>query len=170
MLRLWSAVFSPNQTFLCSKNQGGDQTKTAHRGPFQVNVERSGRSEQAQAETKWRLRELARLRVHHGHASTLCPPPPPPNTINTANEGRFRLNVDSPYGERAQLGYGTHARRPARSRWGFHFQLEHARVEGNVRRRLPSPCRGKKATFDSLSADLLATAANIFGWAGDPTE
>ena len=30
------------------------------------------------------------------------PPPPPPNTIKTANEGRFRLNVDSPYGERAQ--------------------------------------------------------------------
>ena len=29
-------------------------------------------------------------------------PPPPPNTIKTANEGRFRLNVDSPYGERAQ--------------------------------------------------------------------
>ena len=28
------------------------------------------------------------------------PPPPPP--IKTANEGRFRLNVDFPYGERAQ--------------------------------------------------------------------
>ena len=33
---------------------------------------------------------------------SLCLSPPPPNTINTANEGRFRLNVDSPYGERAQ--------------------------------------------------------------------
>ena len=55
------------------------------------------------------------------------PPPPPPNTINTANEGRFRLNVDSPYGERAQstvLGV-THAppRRPARPRWDFIFNL-----------------------------------------------
>ena len=30
-----------------------------------------GRSEQAQGETKWRLGELARVRVHHGHASAV---------------------------------------------------------------------------------------------------
>ena len=28
----------------------------------------------------------------------------------------------------------------------------------------------EEGTFDSVSAHLLATAANIFGWAGDPTE
>ena len=28
----------------------------------------------------------------------------------------------------------------------------------------------KEGTFDSVSAHLLATAANIFGWAGDQTE
>ena len=56
------------------------------------------------------------------------PPPPPPNTIKTANEGRFRLNVDSPYGERAQRT-GTHTitraplRRPARPRQDFIFIL-----------------------------------------------
>ena len=53
------------------------------------------------------------------------PPPPPPNTIKTANEGRFRLNVDSPYGERAQSTVLTRAppRRPARSRRDFIFNL-----------------------------------------------
>ena len=30
-----------------------------------MNVERWGMSEQAQGETKWRLGELARVRVHH---------------------------------------------------------------------------------------------------------
>ena len=28
----------------------------------------------------------------------------------------------------------------------------------------------KEGTLDSVSAHLFATAANIFGWAGDPTE
>ena len=28
----------------------------------------------------------------------------------------------------------------------------------------------EEGTFDPVSAHLLATAANIFGWAGDPTE
>ena len=28
----------------------------------------------------------------------------------------------------------------------------------------------EEGTFDLVSAHLLATAANIFGWAGDPTE
>ena len=28
----------------------------------------------------------------------------------------------------------------------------------------------EEGTFDSVSAHLLATAVNIFGWAGDPTE
>ena len=53
-------------------------------------------------------------------------PPPPPNTINTANEGRFRLNVDSPYGERAQLRLRysrAPPRRPARLRGDFIFNL-----------------------------------------------
>ena len=36
-----------------------------------MNVERSGMSEQAQGETKWRLGELALVRVHHGHASAV---------------------------------------------------------------------------------------------------
>ena len=51
-------------------------------------------------------------------------PPPPPNTINTANEGRFRLNVDSPYGERAQSTALTRVppRRP-RPRRDFIFNL-----------------------------------------------
>ena len=34
---------------------------------------------------------------------------------------------------------------PGAAALGFHFQLEHARVEGKPRRRLPSPCRRKKA-------------------------
>ena len=53
------------------------------------------------------------------------PPPPPPNTIKTANEGRFRLNVDFPYGERAQSTVVTRAplRRPARLRRDFIFNL-----------------------------------------------
>ena len=41
-------------------------------------------------------------------------PPPPSNTINTANEGRFRLNVDSPYGERAQSSEVRCPRAPLR--------------------------------------------------------
>ena len=44
--------------------------------------------------------------------------------------------------------YGTHARpsaAPGAAAPGFHFHLEHARVEGKLRRRLPSPCRRKKA-------------------------
>ena len=36
-----------------------------------MNVERWGMSERAQEETKWRLGELARVRVHHGHASAV---------------------------------------------------------------------------------------------------
>ena len=53
------------------------------------------------------------------------PPPPPPNTIKTANEGRFRLNVDSPYGERAQSTALTRAppRRPAQPRRDFILNL-----------------------------------------------
>ena len=51
--------------------------------------------------------------------------PPPPNTIKIANEGRFRLNVDSPYGERAQSTVLTRdpPRRPARPRRDFIFNL-----------------------------------------------
>ena len=36
-----------------------------------MNLERSGMSEEAQGETKWRLGELARVRGHHGHVSGL---------------------------------------------------------------------------------------------------
>ena len=36
-----------------------------------MNVERWGMSERAQEETKWRPGELARVRVHHGHASAV---------------------------------------------------------------------------------------------------
>ena len=51
--------------------------------------------------------------------------PPPLNTNKTANEGRFRLNVDSPYGERAQSAVLTRAplRRPVRPRRDFIFNL-----------------------------------------------
>ena len=99
------------------------------------------------------------------------PPPPAPNTINTANGGRFRLNVDSPYGEREQSTALTRAppRRPARPRRDFIFNLRM-----RDRRQAPSPFAftmpEEEGTFDSVSAHLLATAANIFGWAGDPTE
>ena len=52
-------------------------------------------------------------------------PPPPPNTINTANEGRFCLNVDSPFGERAQSTVLKRAppRRPAWPHGDFIFNL-----------------------------------------------
>ena len=51
----------------------------------------------------------------------IVPPPPPHNTIKTANEGRFRLNVDSPYGERAHSTALT--REPPRPRQDFIFNL-----------------------------------------------
>ena len=61
-------------------------------------------------------------------SSSSSPPPPPPNTIKTANEGRFRLNVDSPYGERAQsTARARPSAAPGAAAPGFHFQLEHAR-------------------------------------------
>ena len=47
---------------------------------------------------------------------------------------------------------GAHARPFALA---FHFQLEHARVEGKPRRRLPSPCRRKKA---------LSTRSQLICW------
>ena len=51
----------------------------------------------------------------------MCPPPPP-NTINTTNEGRFRLNVDSPHGERAQsAGSRAPLQVARRSRAGISF-------------------------------------------------
>ena len=64
-----------------------------------------------------------------------------------------------PYGERAQsavlmITRAPHAA-PGAAALGFHFQLEHARVEGKPCRRLPSPCRGKKA--------LLTRCQLIFG-------
>ena len=70
---------------------------------------------------------------------------------------------------------GTHARpsaAPGPAAPGFHFQLEHARFEGMA--RAPSSFAftmpEEEGAFDSVSAHLLATAANIFGWAGDPTK
>ena len=73
-------------------------------------------------------------------------PPPPPNTIKTANEGRFRLNVDSPYGERAQSTVLTHAppRRPARPRRDFIFNLSMRESKASPI-VVCSPCRRKKA-------------------------
>ena len=100
------------------------------------------------------------------HAPLPSPPPPPPNTIKTANEGRFRLNVDSPYGERAQSTALTRAppRRPARQCRDFIFNL--SMRESSFAFTMPE----EEGAFDSVSAHLLATAANIFGWAGDPTK
>ena len=115
--------------------------------------------------------------VDHAHACSharahTCTPPPP-TTIKTANEGRFRLNVDSPYGERAQSTVLTRAppRRPARPRWDFIFNLS---MRESKAWQAPSPFAftmpEEERAFDSVSAHLLATAANIFGWAGDPTK
>ena len=52
---------------------------------------------------------------------TKCAPPPP----NTANEGRFRLNVDSPYGERAQStrSAGDEAWRRGENAWACRAAL-----------------------------------------------
>ena len=114
-----------------------------------------------------------KLETSRGGSLATVNPPPPPNTIKTANEGRFRLNVDSPYGERAQSTVLTDHSRPSAAPGAaapeFHFQLEHARVEGKPRRRLFTTPE-EEGAFDSVSAHLLATAANIFGWAGDPTK
>ena len=57
----------------------------------------------------------------------------------------------------------THARSsasPGAAAPGVHFQLEHARVEGKPRRRLPSPCRRKKA---------LSTQCQLICWPLLPT-
>ena len=71
-------------------------------------------------------------------------PPPPPNTINTANEGRFRLNVYSPYGERTQSAVLTRTppRRPARPRQDFIFNL--SMRESKASRSSSSPCGGRR--------------------------
>ena len=53
--------------------------------------------------------------------------------------------------------YGTHARpstAPGAAAPGFHFQLEHARVEGKPRRRLFTMPE-EEGVFDSVSAHLL---------------
>ena len=49
---------------------------------------------------------------------------------------------------------------PGAAALGFHFQLEHARIEGKPRRRLPSPCRRKKA---------LSTRCQLICWPLLPT-
>ena len=49
---------------------------------------------------------------------------------------------------------------PGAAALGFHFQLEHARVGGKLRRRLPSPCRRKKA---------LSTRSQLICWPLLPT-
>ena len=98
--------------------------------------------------------------------------PPPPNTIKTANEGRFRLNVD--YGERAQST--VHARpsgAPGTAAGNFIFNLSMRESKAWQTPRPVVVClhhAGGRRRFDSVSAHLLATAANIFGWAGDPTK
>ena len=68
--------------------------------------------------------------------------------------------------------YGTHTRpsaAPGAAAPGFHFQFEHARVEGKPRRRLFAfTMQEEEGTFDSVSAHLLATAANIIWRAVGP--
>ena len=67
----------------------------------------------------------------------------------------------------------THARpstAPGAAAPRFHFQLEHARVEGKPRHGRLFTMPEEEGAFDSVSAHLLATAANIFGWACDPTK
>ena len=91
------------------------------------------------------------------------PPPPPPNTIKTANEGRFRLNVDSPYGERAQSTVLTRAppRRPARPHRDFIFNLRLSMRESKASPVVVcSPCRRKKA---------LSTRCQLICWPLLPT-
>ena len=93
--------------------------------------------------------------------SLFFPPPPPPNTIKTANEGRFRLNVDSPYGERAQSTVLTRAppRRPARPRRDFIFNLSMRESKASPV-VVCSPCRRKKA---------LSTRCQLICWPLLPT-
>ena len=62
------------------------------------------------------------------------------------------------WGTRAIYGTHRHARpsaAPGAAALGFHFQLEHARVEGKPRRRFPSPCRRKK---------VLSTRSQLICW------
>ena len=94
-------------------------------------------------------------------ASLQVPPPPPPNTIKTANEGRFRLNVDSPYGERAQSTVLTRARprRLARPRQDFIFNLSMRESKASPV-VVCSPCRRKKA---------LSTRCQLICWPLLPT-
>ena len=70
---------------------------------------------------------------------------------------------------------GTHARpsaAPGAAAAGFHFQLERESDSKASMEKALFACTmpEEEGTFDSVSAHLLATAANIFGWAGDPTE
>ena len=101
-------------------------------------------------------------------------PPPPLNTINTANEGRFRLNVDSPYREGAQSSEVRCPRAPLRGarrgRAWISFSTWACASWGQAPSSFAFTMPEEEGTFDSVSAHLLATAANIFGWAGDPTE
>ena len=111
---------------------------------------------------------------HLSITETLRAGPPPPNTINTANEGRFRLNVDSPYGERAQSSEVRCPRAPLRGARRGRAWISFSTWACASRRQALSSFAftmlEEEGTFDSVSAHLLATAANIFGWAGDPTE
>ena len=73
---------------------------------------------------------------------------------NTANEGRFRLNVDSPYGERAQSMVLTRAppRCPAQPRRDFIFNKEKA-IEAllkETRSRLVDLKESKRQTEELL--------------------
>ena len=67
-----------------------------------------------------------------------------------------------------------HSRAPLRgaAALGFHFQLQAMSMRES---KAPSSSfvftmPEEEGTFDQVSGHLLATAANIFGWAGDPTE
>ena len=101
----------------------------------------------------------------------LLPLPTPPNTINTANEGRFRLNVDFLYGERAQstvlTAHAPPSAAPGAAAMGFHFRCWACASRRQAPSSFAFTMPEEEGTFDSVSAHLLATAANIFGWAAD---
>ena len=73
-------------------------------------------------------------------------PPPPPTTLIPQMKVDF-VGMWIPHmGNARNLRNSRAPLRPRRAATlGFHFQLEHARVKGKPRRRLPSPCRRKKA-------------------------
>ena len=96
---------------------------------------------------------------NHEHCPLPLPPPPQHHYYSKSRSISFECGFPI-WGTRPI--YGTHARpsaAPGAAAPGFHFQLEHARVEGKPR-RLPSPCRRKKA---------LSTRCHLICWPLLPT-